>query len=93
MRRSDEGIFLRSESDMNTARIFWISTSSQPGYAWKWQTGERQSTKSFAYYYDCVTDARQQGNEVELSRAVGETAPGGASYRLEGLAYQAGRRP
>ena len=67
---------------MKKAHIFWVSASPQPGYAWKWRVGEKQSKQSFDYYFDCISDARERGYEVELSHAVGATAPGGATYRL-----------
>ena len=69
---------------MKTATIRAISAGDAPGYAWKWvSTSDReQSSTVFAYYFDCVTDARQHGYEVELTRAHGEMAPGGAGYAL-----------
>jgi hypothetical protein len=33
-------------------------------------------------YYDCVADARKRGYEVELTRAQGVTAPGGARHNM-----------
>lgn len=69
---------------MKTAMICAISTPDAPGYVWKWTctSDRRQSASSFSYYYDCVTDARQHGYEVELTRAHGEMAPGGAECHL-----------
>ena len=72
----------------NKAHIYSISAETEPGYVWKWRNGKEQSKRSFVYYYDCVNDARQHGHDVELSRAVGLTAPGGASYVLEMAAVQ-----
>ena len=38
------------------------------GYEWKWHTddGKTKSSKSFAYFYECVEDARRNGYDVEL---------------------------
>jgi hypothetical protein len=76
---------------MKKAHIFATTTASEPGYVWKWRCGPtEQSKQSFAFYYDCVRDAREHGHEVELTRAVGENAPGGATYKLEAPDKDAG---
>jgi hypothetical protein len=68
---------------MKKAHIFATTTVSEPGYVWKWRCSPtQQSKRSFAFYYDCVRDAREHGHEVELTRGVGANAPGGASYKL-----------
>ena len=69
---------------MKTAIICAISSGEAPGYAWKWtcETDKTHSTTVFAYYYDCVTDARKNGYAVEFARAHGAMAPEGAGYAL-----------
>jgi hypothetical protein len=70
---------------MKKAEIFATSAGEAPGYAWKWRCRASNATsdKSFPLYFDCVVDAREQGYEVELTRAQGLTAPGGAAYSLD----------
>jgi len=48
-----------------------------PDYQWKWrsQNGERESTRSFSLFYDCVEDARKHGIEVDLNAVHGVEAP------------------
>ena len=72
------------KSSMKKAEIYTIPAGHEPGYAWKWRStdGRIISADTFQLYYDCVTDARKHGLEVELTRARGITAPGGAHYDL-----------
>ncbi|HSQ05713.1 MAG TPA: hypothetical protein VLN59_16865 [Burkholderiales bacterium] len=46
-------------------------------FEWKWrlQNGERESSKSFNLFYDCVEDARQHGIEVDLNAVHGIAQP------------------
>jgi len=69
---------------MKTATISAVSAGEVPGYAWTWRctADNTASASAFAFYYDCVTDARKHGYHVELSRAHGAMAPGGAGYAL-----------
>lgn len=69
---------------MKKARICSVPSKSAQGYAWKWRAlaGKRESAKSFAFYFDCMADARDLGYEVELTHAMGATAPGGALHKL-----------
>jgi hypothetical protein len=69
---------------MKTATIHAISAGEAPGYAWTWTCGsdKTRSATAFAYYYDCVTDARKHGYVVELARAHGAMAPEGVGYAL-----------
>ena len=69
---------------MRTATIHAIAAGEAPGYAWKWlcSSDKTQSASVFSYYYDCVSDARLHGYQVELTRATGEMAPGGAEYAI-----------
>jgi hypothetical protein len=70
---------------MKTATVFTIATGEPHGYAWKWRcaTGTVTSAGTFPFYYDCITDARKHGYEVDVTRAHGVTAPGGAGFALE----------
>ena len=67
---------------MKKAQMFSVPSAGANGYAWKWRCAEAktESLKAFILYYDCFTDAREHGYEVELARAQGLTAPGGARY-------------
>ena len=69
---------------MKTAKICPISSGEAPGYAWRWtcESDKTQSATIFAYYYDCVTDAREHGYVVEFTRAHGAMAPEGAGFAL-----------
>lgn len=69
---------------MKIAELYTIPSGHPPGYLWMWRTadGSATSSGSFALYYDCLCDARNQGYAVELTHAAGNTAPGGAGYRL-----------
>ena len=70
---------------MKIAEIFATSAGAEPGYIWKWRcrTTNATSAQSFPLYFDCVLDAREHGYEVELTRAQGNSAPGGAGYALD----------
>ena len=69
---------------MKKAALYSIPAPQSPGYVWEWRSsdGKTRSKGSFAYYHDCLADARAQGYEVELSAAHGNTAPGGARHNL-----------
>lgn len=70
---------------MKQAEIYSIPVRHEPGYAWKWRAiaGKTESRKSFDFYFDCLGDARDHGYDVELTHAIGNTAPGGASHKLD----------
>lgn len=38
-------------------------------FHWKWRSdsGERESARAFELYYDCVEDARANGQQIELA--------------------------
>ena len=56
---------------MKTATIYAVAQGGEPAYAWKWRCDEqgKHSAKTFTYYYDCLTDAREHGYAVELAPA------------------------
>jgi hypothetical protein len=66
------------------AHIYSVPSETPSGYAWKWAAaaGTEQPAKVFPYYFDCLGDARDRGYDVELTYAVGATAPGGAVHKL-----------
>jgi hypothetical protein len=67
----------------STAVIFSVPLHSTTGYCWRWRSvdGKTDSGDSFIYYYDCLSDARAKGYDVEPERPHGENAPGRASLR------------
>jgi len=70
---------------MKTATIYAVPAAKNSDFEWKWRCDAEQvgSPKSFTFYYDCLTDAVAHGYRVEMTRAEGLTAPGGAAYELE----------
>jgi hypothetical protein len=66
---------------MKPAVIFSIPMTTTTGYCWRWRAvdGKNDSADSFVYYYDCVTNARANGYDVEPTRARGDKAPGHAA--------------
>ena len=63
---------------MKPAIIFSLPMATSHGYCWRWRSvdGKTDSTKHFAYYYDCLADANASGHSVEVVEAHGNTAPG-----------------
>jgi len=55
---------------MKQARVVSVTNPGLAGfgYEWKWLTedGRTQSSTTFAYFYECVEDARRNGFTVEL---------------------------
>lgn len=67
------------------AKICPVPQGAAVGYMWKWEdcsSPKISSSRSFEMYFDCLNDARLNGYEVELTHAIGATAPGGAAFRL-----------
>ena len=71
---------------MKRAEIYTVPAGREPGYSWKWREcgGTITSAESFPMYYECLSDARSHGYEVELTHAQGNTSPGGAEFKLRG---------
>jgi hypothetical protein len=68
---------------MKKAKIYHVPAGNAGAYAWKWRAIETgPESAAFERYFDCVTDARLQGYEVEATHAEGIKAPGGAAYKL-----------
>jgi hypothetical protein len=63
---------------MKRAVIFSIPTTTSIGYCWRWRSadGKTDSTGSFAYYYDCLENARASGYDVQPTGVCGQNAPG-----------------
>ena len=55
---------------MKAAVIFSIPMITAKRFAWRWRSEDhiRDSTRSFASYADCVTDAKRNGYKVKLAR-------------------------
>ena len=72
---------------MKKAEIYSVACPGDPGFVWTWREsgGKTTCAHTFAMYFDCVTDARDKGFEVELTHAQGNTAPGGAEFRLQSM--------
>ena len=65
------------------AELFSYPIEQNPGFAWKWRASDgTESKRSFAYYFECLTDAREHGHQVELQGATGTRAPGGTRHNL-----------
>ena len=52
------------------ARIVSVSAPTTYGYAWRWtsEDGAATSPAAFPLFYDCLSDARARGYDVELGR-------------------------
>jgi hypothetical protein len=61
---------------MKPAVIFPIPTRRASGYYWSWRSadGKVQARRRFAYYFDCVSDAQDNGYSVTLADADREHA-------------------
>ena len=61
-----------------------IPSGLPPGYVWKWhcEADKKVCKDSFLFYYDCLSNAKKYGYEVELVRAHGATAPDGVEHNM-----------
>lgn len=71
---------------MKKATISAAPIRQSGGYAWSWHcpADGASSKTTFPHYFECLTDAREHGYEVDPTQATGMTAPGGARYSLRG---------
>jgi len=57
----------------------YVVRMNGPDFEWKWrlQNGERESSRSFNLFYECVEDARKHGIDVDLNaqHGVAQSAP------------------
>jgi hypothetical protein len=69
---------------MKIAEIYAVPAAGEPGYAWKWRSTNSKATSAgtFHLYFDCVTDAREHGYQIEATPGHGITAPGGAPHEV-----------
>jgi hypothetical protein len=60
---------------MKAAVIFSIPMIMAKRFAWRWRSEDhtKDSTRSFAFYEDCVTDAQRNGYKVARARIEGST--------------------
>lgn len=67
-----------------TAKLHTVPSVEAPGYAWKWRGDDQRKdcAKTFVFYHDCLSDAREHGYHVELARPHGVTAPTGSGFSL-----------
>jgi hypothetical protein len=54
---------------MNLALIFSIPKTASNGYWWRWRSadGKVDSQRQFAYYSDCLRDAKAHGYSVKAT--------------------------
>jgi hypothetical protein len=69
-----------------TAAIFAVPSSDAFGFAWSWRCAadHTSSATSFAFYYDCMNDARRHGYDIAPVQAHGVMAPAGSTFRVSG---------
>jgi hypothetical protein len=67
-----------------TAQISSVHASNPHGFQWVWRSidGNQQSPKMFAYFYDCVEDARRAGFTVNLPGRFRKALSGGYGHGL-----------
>ena len=79
---------MTAHSHSPVAWHFYAVQSPEPsGFTWQWRRQLRDATvtsRLFAFYFDCVSDARKNGYEGTLPRVRGEALPS-----LPGVANEA----
>ncbi len=51
-------------------QIFSVpSSGSEFQWKWRFEDGKGESTSAFAFFYECVEDARKHGAKIELAGA------------------------
>lgn len=72
------------EADIKQRAQIHAIAASGTGYVWKWRDVDRglDCKSEFTLYYDCLTDARKHGYEIDLVHAQGLTAPGGLDHQM-----------
>ena len=60
---------------MKAAVIFSIPMTTAKRFAWRWRAEDhtKDSTRAFAFYADCVTDAQRNGYEIARARIAGSS--------------------
>ena len=71
-------------ASMKTAIISAARAHTESGLSWTWHCDADKTSgeRGFTFYYDCVTDARAHGCEVDIARGHGAMAPGGTGFEL-----------
>jgi hypothetical protein len=61
-----------------TAQIVSVGSADAQGFRWAWRSsdGKKKSATNFAYFYECVEDARAAGYTVELSGTIPRNVDG-----------------
>jgi hypothetical protein len=62
---------------MKKAEIYAVPSPTRVGYTWRWrcQADRTEGESAFMLYYECVTDARKRGYEVEFLRPPSTSGP------------------
>ena len=68
---------------MKYAEIYSVQIRGTDRFEWRWRADDarHQSARCFAFYFDCLEDARCSGYQVPLEHASGLTAPGATAGR------------
>jgi hypothetical protein len=59
---------------MHMCRLYPVHSAKPHEFEWEWRC-ERRSPKTFAFFHDCMDDARRKGFRVVLDNRVGESTP------------------
>jgi hypothetical protein len=83
-----------AERDTMICQIYPVSADGSR-FEWKWRCtdGKQESTRSFAFFYDCVEDARRHGVDVDLAQAHREIAGATLNVRIVAEGAQEPRAP
>ena len=65
---------------MRLCKLYPVQARGSREFKWEWRSEHRRSDRKFAFFYDCMEDARSHGFSVVLQHAIGETSP--AHYSL-----------
>lgn len=70
---------------MKIAVVFSVPAAGAVGFCWKWRAsdGAKQSHSAFAYFYECVQNARAAGYTVDLGSARDPIRDTGVSHGLK----------
>ena len=71
---------------MRRVEIYPVPVRGPRNFVWRWRTegAPHKSSRSFAFYFDCVENARQNGYVVHLERPPGSAVPAvGVNFNLK----------
>ena len=65
---------------MRDAEIYSVPGAGRKTFEWRWRAngGRHASSRRFAYYFDCIQDARRHGYRAQFKYPLGAVAPGAA---------------